>query len=375
MQDPSQITSPLDRDGDWRWGLVTAERVLQSLSHQLHNHLKEDILTDAQQQRLIEGAEFITERLRDTAAIMEAFGSRIPLEVEPEALLSDEGAASFIQGTFSELGIPRRLRELVGQAGARYVRTLRAANIKSWMQEPEDAVGACLAVEVVTRAYAPPAKLVEPIMPEFQFLRLGPDKMSRVLFEDRFHDMGDRKLYGIRFQHFAAFFKSDWRKSDFTWGRLDAAHHLLCLFEFNTEEERRKRELELHQAILAAEAPPLNDPREWMLKNLLELGEPNDKKLMKSAIETEGAKKVVADLFGSIFDLMGLAKGFGAKGIIRMIAGFVQRRAVKEYATGKAETPADAVRAAVSTYRALGVIVAFFVVEVVLLIWVFSRFE
>lgn len=348
LRDGGQIASPLE--GQWRWGLVTATRVLQSLSHQLHHHLQEDVLTEAQQQCLIEGGEFITERLRDVVAMLEAFESRIPLHVDPESLLSDEGAVSFVQNTFNDLDVPKRVGEIVDRAGTRFVRSLRAANIDSWMQEPNDAIRGCLAVEVVTRVYAPPSKVIEPLMPEFQFLRLGPDRMSRALFEERFHDMGDRKLYGIRFQHFAAFFKSDWRRSDFAWGRLDAAHHLIRLFEFNNEEERRERELELHQAILAAEAPDNSDPREWMLKNLLELAEPTDKKLMKNATESPESQQVTHDLFGSIFDLIGL-KGRGPKWILRKTAEHFQKTATKEYATGKSETPAEALRASIKTYK------------------------
>ncbi|MGY3676900.1 DUF3376 domain-containing protein [Streptomyces sp. TE33382] len=364
-----QITSPLE--GEWSWGIVTAERVLQSLSHQLHIYLQEHVLDEAQQQFLIEGAELITERLRHVVAVKEAFDSRIPLLVDPEALLSDQGAASFIQTTFRDLDIPSALGDLIGQAGTQYIQALRAAGLESWMQEPKDAVSACLAVEVVTRAYASPSKLVESIMPEFEFLRLGPDKMSRALFEDRFHGMGDRKLYGIRFQHFAAFFKSDWRKSDFAWGRLDAAHHMLRLFTFANEGERRKRELELHRAILAAEAPRDSDPHEWMLANLLELTEPTDKKLMKSATETKEAKKVMADLFSSIFDLMGL-KGSVPKWVIRKLAGFFQRRAVNEYAVGKASTPADALREAANSYKGCGVVLILLLVYVGFIWWLFE---
>ncbi|MFE0131144.1 patatin-like protein [Streptomyces sp. NPDC059037] len=365
LRDRRQITSPLE--GQWRWGLLTATRVLQSLSHQLHHHLQEDVLTEAQQQCLIEGAEFTTERLRDVVAMLEAFESRIPLHVDPESLLSDEGAAAFVQSTFNDLDVPKRLGEIVDRAGTRFVRALRAANVNSWMQQPNDAIRACLVVEVVTRAYAPPSKVVEPIMPEFQFLRLGPDRMSRALFEERFHDMGDRKLYGIRFQHFAAFFKSDWRRSDFTWGRLDAAHHLIRLFEFNNEEERRERELELHQAILAAEAPEKSDPREWMLKNLLELAEPTDKKLMENATETSESQQVTADLFGSVFDLIGL-KGRGPKWILRKFAQRFQRRAVKEYATGKSKTPAEALQASANTYKGC------LIVSVILVLYALSMY-
>ncbi|GGX19185.1 DUF3376 domain-containing protein [Streptomyces chryseus] len=72
---------------------------------------------------------------------------------------------------------------------------------------------------------------------------------------DSFAELGDRKLYGLRLKHFGAFFDAQWRRSDFVWGRLDAAHHLLSLFNRLTSEQRESFEERLHWAILRAEAP------------------------------------------------------------------------------------------------------------------------
>ena len=216
---------------------------------------------EAQQKCLTEGAQFITEQLRATAALMEAHVDQILLQIQGqgEPVLSDELAASLIGEEFATMKIPRELGDLVGQAATRYVTALRAANIddakKNLEQAKTEAVSRCLAIEVVTRAYAAPSKVIEPPMPAFKFLRLGPDKMSRALYEDRFADMGDRKLYGTRFHHFAGFFKQAWRTSDFTWGRLDAAHHLLNVFTPENESARRNFEKKLHDAILAVENP------------------------------------------------------------------------------------------------------------------------
>lgn len=42
-------------------------------------------------------------------------------------------------------------------------------------------------------------------------------------------DEGTRKLKGIGFHHFAAFFKRSYRENDYLWGRLDAAERLVGL--------------------------------------------------------------------------------------------------------------------------------------------------
>ncbi|MFJ7910763.1 DUF3376 domain-containing protein [Kitasatospora sp. NPDC096204] len=69
---------------------------------------------------------------------------------------------------------------------------------------------------------------------------------------DRLKRLGDRKLYGIRYGHFGAFIDRERRKSDFAWGRLDAANHLLPLM-IDGPAAREGREREPHQAILDAE--------------------------------------------------------------------------------------------------------------------------
>jgi hypothetical protein len=132
----------------------------------------------------------------------------------------------------------------------------------------------------MTHAFEPPAAMVEPLGPGFDFLRLGPDVMSPLFNEDRFAGIGERKLYGMRFGHFGAFVHAPWRASDFTWGRLDAAHHLLGLLGLPAAERRRWEE-RLHEAILRAEAPPGADPLTWMRGNLEELREPTDNGLLR----------------------------------------------------------------------------------------------
>ncbi|GAA1526676.1 hypothetical protein GCM10009730_39160 [Streptomyces albidochromogenes] len=334
-----ELTNPLK--GEWHWGSIPAERVLQSLSHDLHSRVMKNDLGAAQQERLLEGSLFITERLREAMALMEAYEAQIRLHDTADTCLPAQEAAWLIHENFSSLNVPKVLGGLVKQAAIRYVNALRAANIPTW-GKPEEMVSLCLSVEVVTRAYAAPSKVVEPLMPEFQFLRLGPDKMSRILFEDRFADMGDRKLYGTRFQHFAAFFAKDWRKNDFTWGRLDAAHHLLRLFTFQSEEERRDVERELHREILKAEAPQGLDPCDWMAANLKELSESTDNQLLKKVTDSKHGRKVFNDAADSVLEVIGINR----IPVIRTIPKLLRGRILQSYTSAPRRTLFQAAKTA-----------------------------
>ncbi|MFF5843850.1 DUF3376 domain-containing protein [Streptomyces massasporeus] len=352
LNNGAQITASLH--SQWRWGFLPAERTLQAFSNHLHGHVMRSNLSEAQQKRLLEGTQFITEQLRDVMAAMEAFEEYTQLQSTPEAVLSDPGTASFIQEHFSRLDIPGVLGQIMNQAATRYVNSLKAANIASW-ESPQDAVTASLSVEVITRAYVAPSKVVEHLMPEFEFLRLGPDKMSRALFQDQFARMGDRKLYGVRFQHFAAFFSRDWRKNDFTWGRLDAAHHLLRLFTFDNEQQRRSAERRLHEAILAAEAPHGTIPREWMAKNLKELDEGTDNLLLKKVTATKAGMRAFKDATDSIFRLIGLYRLFP----IRLMVKSLRNGILRSYIAHPERTMIQA------TKHAAGGILAFFALLII----------
>ncbi|GAA4835735.1 DUF3376 domain-containing protein [Kitasatospora terrestris] len=309
-KDPESISRPFN--DEWRWGLVTAERVLQSLSTRLHNQLKDpNLLKNPDQQHteallsLAMGARQVTDRLREMLAVQETYFTELRRR-SSDLQLSDEDTAALIHQVFEELNIPKQLLKLIRQAANDYTEALSLAGQPS-PHSPEETVAACLAIEVVTRAYAPPWRLLDPLMPEFDFLRLGPDKMSRLFNEQQYAGLGDRKLYGIRFQHFAAFFRSEWRHNDFAWGRLDAAHHLLHLFHRTEDREFHQLERELHEAILRAEAPGGTVPQQWMLDHLTELRTPTDNALLHKATSSEGGRKVVAKLSDSILELVGFS--------------------------------------------------------------------
>ncbi|MGW2400049.1 patatin-like protein [Kitasatospora sp. NPDC001664] len=365
---PEAIDNPFG--DEWRWGLAAAERVLQALSTRLHTQLREfdraqdsvrpGLLKDPEDRArvldsLATGARQVTDRLREMLAVQQTYLTELRRR-SSERELADEETADLIHRVFEELDIPRQLLRLIRQAALDYTTALAGAGEPS-PYTAEETVSLCLAIEVVTRAYAPPWKLLDPLMPEFEFLRLGPDKMSRLFNEQQYAALGDRKLYGIRFQHFAAFFNSEWRHNDFAWGRLDAVHHLLHLFQRTEDEEFRQVERELHEAVLRAEAPDGTEPRQWMLDHLAELRESTDNALLHKATSSDGGRKVVAKLGDSVLELMGLTSGWK-----RRIARRFFSLSFTLFSTRKGMTPARAAQ------RAFGLM---FGSAVVVVGWVF----
>lgn len=322
-----EISGP--RQGGWRWGLSGAERVLQLLTEHLHQPSLSDSSLELptpdgaqrathrleydQRNRLIEGAQRVSGLLRDVLAVRDAVDAELWRRASSEEI-ADEGAAILYQQVFDDLSVPVKVESLVREAAEVHRQALEDAVGRVPWKNKMEVIADCLAVEVVTRAYAPPSKVVESTAPAFEFLRLGPDKISPLFDEDRYDDLGDRKLYGIRFQHFGAFIHPGWRKSDFAWGRLDAAHHLLYLFPQLTDQERRQHEVRIHKAILEAEAPrgdcvSEGAARQWMERNLQELRK-SDFELLKD-LRRRRPKQFRKTLKGVVGALMELLDGSG----------------------------------------------------------------
>ncbi|MET8677789.1 DUF3376 domain-containing protein [Streptomyces sp. NPDC004647] len=309
--DPREIRGP--RKEGWRWGLVAAERVLQCLLGHLHQPLLpgEPEEHDPKKRRaLIQGAQQVNGYLHQVLAMLDAVEAELGMHAGGDDI-ADEGAARLYQRVFDDMNIPEEVNALIEKASKAHVRAMRQVDgRRKW--NADRVVASCLAVEVVTRVYEPPSKIVEPLAPDFQFLRLGPDKISPLFDEDRFHDLGDRKLYGIRLQHFGAFVNADWRRSDFAWGRLDAAHHLLHLLPGMSDQERRREEAALHAAILEAEAPgpsPQERPSEesargWMEGNLKELKKSDSKLLKDFYAGNSAAKETLKGVTGAVLELL-----------------------------------------------------------------------
>ncbi|MEU8927964.1 DUF3376 domain-containing protein [Kitasatospora sp. NPDC048545] len=231
----------------WRWGISPAERVIRLLMVALHDRVR---ACPQRQDRFRSTVGEISEQLRITLAVMDAV--RADLCELAHAQDSDVGVADEVCRVFEEMKLPETLGAAVRTAARAYHEALRLLGDTRW-DTPEELVSCCLAVEVLTDAFAPVSRVVEPLTPRFRFLRLGPDDLGPLFWKDQYADIGARKLYGLRLNHFGAFVNEAWRASDFTWGRLDAAHHLLRVLIEHSSSERRRWEKELHTAILAGE--------------------------------------------------------------------------------------------------------------------------
>ncbi|MFE0257535.1 DUF3376 domain-containing protein [Streptomyces sp. NPDC059010] len=359
-----ELTNPYG-GGAWHWGLLTCERALQCMSSHLHHRLAEVSSSTHRRQALISGAEAISELTRQVLALFDAVDAQLQLRHPPGSDTADEVAARLLQEVFADLRVPEKLADVARTGGDRYVTALEEADLPGW-RRAADVVTACLTVEVVTRAYAPPSKMVERLMPDFRLLRLGPDAISPLFNEDRFASIGDRKLYGVRFQHFGAFLSSAWRRSDFAWGRMDAAHHLLSLFPM-TMKGKRARERELHDAILRAEAPQDGPPpREWMRGHLEQLKQPQDNVLLREIAATNSGAQALHGVMDAALALLRLP--WWARWLTRS----TRRAAWRAYLDDPKTVQKEAAKAVRATLRsvlllvlAVGAVLGFMVIGVV----------
>jgi predicted acylesterase/phospholipase RssA len=274
--DPAEIEDP-EWNGreSWRWGLIVAERLVQLLENHLQTRLAPGSGRRSRGERprgreaLSEAARFIDQQLREVIAITDAVKAEELRRRRSGAELSEEQVARLVDGVFRDLEVNRAAGVRVWQAAEKFASALNAADPAGgagdggygsdgsdgsdgggfW--DARKVVSTGLQVEVLTQTFAPPAQVLGKLTPRFRFLRLGPDSVGPLFNEDWSEDLGDRKLYGIRFRHFGAFINDDWRKSDFLWGRLDAVHHLLPLLMPHCDVMGREKAL--HRAILEAE--------------------------------------------------------------------------------------------------------------------------
>jgi predicted acylesterase/phospholipase RssA len=307
---------------EWRWGLPCSERVLQCMSLHLRNTITrtgspgQTALTGPQN-ALFRADVVITDLLHRIAAATAETEEQLRAHFGMTNDDSDPAVAGIINQVYEDLGLTGRLSAIIAEASAVYADAFTEAGIANGLGD-EQAVETCLAIEVITHVYATPATLLQPLPPEFKFLRLGPDNMGPLFHEDHLAGLGDRKLYGLRLMHFGAFVHETWRHSDFTWGRLDAAHHLLSLFDQLTPEQREEYERRLHLAILRAEAPhdagADSTPEEvaeepepamrWMREHLREARVP-DRELLNRFADTEAGKATMRRVVASGLRLVG----------------------------------------------------------------------
>ncbi|MGC5002631.1 patatin-like protein [Streptomyces sp. DT203] len=274
----------------WHWGLAAAQGILSTLGTYLNerllprpqHHRPLHHLTIEQWEKLAEGATRVNEQLRHVLAIKDAAVLERKRARLTEGELGTVGAALLIDKIFRELDITSALAQHVTEGARMFLEALSGTSYETSWKRPEDVISALRDVEIVTQTFASPGRVLGELTPRFTFLRLGPDSMGPLFHEDWSADMGDRKLYGIRFRHFGAFISREWRASDFAWGRLDAAHHLMPLLVPNDDG---KEEVALHKLILTSEnsrrsPTPSSDPAAPMRDQLLRLAHTKDAVLL-----------------------------------------------------------------------------------------------
>ncbi|MEV7102984.1 DUF3376 domain-containing protein [Streptomyces atroolivaceus] len=297
----------------WRWGLAAAERLLQCLSVHLrhladHEAPARPTGVQAAQRALVEGDRRVTDALGRVLAAIESADADLQTKAGASSGPVDiDTLASLMDRMYVDLDLPDVLLRLVLEASGAYVEAVERAGLGAgWTAD--DVITRCLAIEVVTRVYASPARLLAPLPPEFAFLRLSPSSMSPLVEDPGLARLGDKKLYGLRLGHFGAFIDPKWRESDFVWGRLDAAHHLLSLFAL-PDGSRPEFERRLHRAILKEEAPravdgdgtPAGEEQAlaWLKEHLAQ-AERCDTDLLREQAETASGKQLMRDLTGAV---------------------------------------------------------------------------
>ena len=229
--------------GRWLWGLGTAERVCRLMVRDLWDR-------DADRAAVAR----VTAALTRVEAVRDALTLRLVADAE-SAPSDDLELVAWAKEHFTALKVQEAVGFCVTSAATAYVEARGSGTDPEDGIDPEGVVRAGLTVEVATNAFTAyqPFRRTAP----FEFLRLGPDVESP--FVDRVDQApagpggpppgtphgpvgpppgtrdaqvseirwsGDKKLYGTRMGHFAAFGLERWRDWDWTAGRLDAQTHL-----------------------------------------------------------------------------------------------------------------------------------------------------
>jgi predicted acylesterase/phospholipase RssA len=239
--------------GKWGWGARAGQRVIHLLidlvrqagtdkAPEIRTQLFE--LRSALDARLaaIENAydsitkepavRVIVERLAEGADIAAELDALSALMADPERDPAIRAAVEAAAGDvlersalLAELSDPTDLRALFGDDWEPDMaqQPLTTAQFDAFLERT-------LAIEVVRRAFS--ADDVFETAQRLRFAQLTPCAPAR-LFAPRDDggawDVPDAKLTGIKWGHFAAFYRASWRANDFMWGRLDAAVRIMDL--------------------------------------------------------------------------------------------------------------------------------------------------
>ncbi|WP_089403240.1 DUF3376 domain-containing protein [Geodermatophilus saharensis] len=216
--------------GGWAWGLGTAERVCRLLAGDLRDRAAQG------EQPGTDGIGEVVSALTRVEAVRDAVSARL-VEQAAGAPAEDVACAAWARQHIEALRAPAALAHCVQQAARGY------ASAVGGDLDTADVVRAALAVEVASQAFTAYGAFRRTA--PFRFLRLGPDVDSP--FVDTSEEdarlarrWGDRKLYGTRVMHFAAFGLREWRAWDWTAGRLDAQAHLARALSPDDDETRTR---------------------------------------------------------------------------------------------------------------------------------------
>jgi predicted acylesterase/phospholipase RssA len=257
---PSAEGNPRTAYGEnkWMWGLDAAERVVRLMARDLRSRFTTESGPNL---------EVISQCLNRIEAVRDTVLDKLVKHAD-QAPATDQELIAWISTLYADLRVKEALAWCVRTAADAYAAELPLPGGAA------SAVSSGLAVEVSTQAFT----AYQPFTRQapFEFLRLGPDVETPMVDHDATDPAtaraaGAQKLYGTRLRHFAAFGLPDWRRWDWTAGRLDAQTHLaraLITPEGNDPETARKTADAWTAAVqeITITAELGHGPTEWLAK-------------------------------------------------------------------------------------------------------------
>jgi len=288
--------------GGWPFGVSGALRTVRVLLSSARNDIEEVSADhdDEAAKRLVrlsgqfsDLSEKVSALDRAVAAVLYDPASAIMVG-EP----TDDQLFEAVNEQFDKLQINSQLDELINEAVA--------LRIGMYGGEPGRLREILEAIEVVTGALA--ARSEDQAPPPFDFVRLGPDiqhpTFTTILPDD------DNKLYGTRLQHFGAFGDENWRRWDWTWGRLDATAHIARLLNAPPQgaDLRQVAELdpviaELEREVIKAEDKTVKDMQDELHRIAGDLGRSageTDQPLLDALRATKSGRDALSALAESV---------------------------------------------------------------------------
>ena len=229
----------------WHWGTAVADRVVRMLLRDLARRpdpsptglasLSDDIACIGAVRLHVE------ERIRSSRP------------ARPSIAL----AVAAVSDAIRQTDAPRLLDAVVRRAAGNY---LTALGRPAGRADRDAVLRHALVVEVLARAFGGGLDRQRTAM--FDVVHMGPDVDSPVVPDAQAADetgprpLGAWKLWGTQLNHFGAFGKTDWRRQDWVWGRLDGAAHLARIIhasgELADEHDSEDDIATLQVAVLAA---------------------------------------------------------------------------------------------------------------------------